>query len=578
MFELTKMEKLLLHAGRMLNTTLDYEELMKLILELAIQATGAEAALVSRIDKDVDEMRIRFFRCGEDSVKYFKLHKGKGIIGWVAEHQEPVIANDLESDERFCQEFEDTLGVKFRSALVVPLIGRGRMIGVVEAINKADGNFDEIDLDTLIGLANQFAVAIANANLYREAKRRATEQRLLYEVSKTLSSTLSIDEVLKQIIDSLRKVVGFDAGCVSLINEEKSEVSAVYSEGYDSADDEYLKLKIGQGLVGWVAETGEAEIVPDVSKDDRYISGHPDTKSEIVAPIKIDGRILGVFNLESNKSSAYDQSSLNLITAFASHAAISIERAILHDKMLENKRLEEQLKIARQIQLSFLPDRDPDMDGYDISGVNIPSGEVGGDYFDFIKIIDNQTGIAIADVSGKGVPASLIMASYRASLIAEIRNNYAIRTICKKVNSLMYESVEHGNFVTAFYGVLDSKNDIFTFSNCGHNQPILLRSDGTVEYLKEGGLALGIVSDTDYEERPILLQSGDLIIFYTDGVTEVNNNSGNEFGYKNLIKAIKNYRSFPAREIQKKIIAGIKDFASDKHVFDDLTMIILKKL
>ena len=142
----------------------------------------------------------------------------------------------------------------------------------------------------------------------------------------------------------------------------------------------------------------------------------------------------------------------------------------------------------------------------------------------------------------------------------------------------MYESVEHGNFVTAFYGVLDSKNDIFTFSNCGHNQPILLRSDGTVEYLKEGGLALGIVSDNDYEERPIFLRLGDLIVFYTDGVTEVNDNSGNEFGHKNLIKAIKDYQSFPAKEILKKIIAVIKDFASSQHVFDDLTMIILKKL
>jgi sigma-B regulation protein RsbU (phosphoserine phosphatase) len=578
MSEQTRMEKWLLHAGRMLTTTLDYDELIKLVLELAAKATDAEAALVYRIDKNVERRRVRFSRCCDDSVKYFKLPKGEGIIGWVAEHREPVLANDLESDKRFYRDIEEIVGLEFRSAVVVPLIGRGQMIGVVEAINKVDGEFDNTDLDTLVGLANQFAVAIDNANLYRDASRKAVELKLLYDVSKTLSSTLDINEVLRQILESLQKVVGYIAGGIFLVDEKNGDINTAHSVGYASGNEELFHLKIGDGLVGWTAKTGEAVIIPDVTKDDRYLNTNPGTKSEIVAPIKIDGRIIGVLNLESDKVSAYDHGSLDLITAFASHAAISIERAYLHDKMLENQRFEEQLAIARQIQLSFLPKKNPIISGYDISGINIPSEEVGGDYFDFLKIIDNQTGIAIADVSGKGIPASLIMASYRASLIAEIRNNYAIRIICRKVNSLLCESVEQGNYVTAFYGVLDSKNDIFTFSNCGHNQPILLRQNGDIEYLKEGGLALGIVPDNEYEERPIYLRSGDLIFFYTDGVTEVDNNKGEDFSVDLLVDTLQEFRTLPAQEIQTKIFESVKDFATDSFIFDDLTMIVLKKL
>ena len=578
MTDQTKIEKLFLHAARMLNSTLEYEELMKLVLELTVEATGAEAGLVYRLDRTLETMKARFFDGKDLSIKYVSLERGKGIIGWVAEHREPVISNDVTSDERFYSQFEEIGDFKFRSILAIPLIGRGQMIGVIEAINKINGNFDERDLDTLVGLGNQIAVAIDNARLYREAKQEAMERQLLYEVGKKLSSTLNIDEVLKLILDSLRKVVGFDGGAVFLIDEIKNEVSTVYSEGYEQANEEYLRLKIGQGLVGWVAKTGEAVIVPDVTKDERYVTARPETKSEIVAPIKIDGRLIGVLNLESNKEVVYDRKSLLLITVFASQAAISIERAILHKKMLESQRLDEQLTIARQIQVTFLPKAKPSLPGYDIAGVNIPSGEVGGDYFDFIRIIDHHTGIAIADVAGKGIPASLIMASFRASLIAEIRNNYAIRVICRKVNSLIYESVERGNYVTAVYGVLDSKNDIFTFSNCGHNRPILLRRDDRVEFLSEGGLALGIVAQTEYEERPLFLQSGDLILFFTDGVTEARSAAGEEFGQERLIGIMREFREKTSEEIIQKVYDEVKNFSSESHIFDDLTMIVLKKL
>ena len=186
--------------------------------------------------------------------------------------------------------------------------------------------------------------------------------------------------------------------------------------------------------------------------------------------------------------------------------------------------------VTREIQRSFLPDSDPVIAGYDIAGKNIPSEQVGGDYYDFIKIMGGQLGIAVGDVSGKGIPAAIIMASFRSSLIAEIRNNYSISEICSKVNSLLYESITSGNFVSAVYGVLDSDKHIFTYANCGHNQPIFLKENGSIEYLKEGGQILGISPAVEYKQGQVELKPGELIVLYTDGVTEVFDKKGREFG------------------------------------------------
>jgi sigma-B regulation protein RsbU (phosphoserine phosphatase) len=170
------------------------------------------------------------------------------------------------------------------------------------------------------------------------------------------------------------------------------------------------------------------------------------------------------------------------------------------------------------------------------------------------------------------------MASFRASLIAEIRNNYAIRAICQKVNNLLYESITGGNFVTALYGVLDSKNHIFTFCNCGHNLPVLLRSSGEIEYLKEGGQVLGVTAGAIYEERPIFLGKGDLVVFYTDGVTEIFDSNGDEFGLSRLVELLKENREKSSAEIQDIIYLEAKAFASSENIFDDFTTIVLKRL
>ena len=575
----TKLEKLLLEAARVFNSTLEYEELIELVLKLVIGAVGSEAALVFRVDHDRTDMKIRYINGRDGQVRIFNLELGSGVIGWVANYQETVIINDTAADGRIDEEIEGNVGVKIRSLVSVPLIGRGQMIGVIEAINKLNGEFTQQDLDILIGLSNQIAVAIDNANLYRAVKREVLEKDLLYDISMKLSSSLRLDEVLSQIMNSLKRVVDYNAGGVFLIDPSDTDrLESIYSVGYDSAEKASLHTKMGRGLVGSAAKSGKTVIVPDVSADARYVDVKHDTRSEIVVPIVLDDRIIGVVNLECNRVNAYDQHHESLMRAFASQAAITVERARLHEKLLSGQKIEEQLKIAREIQQTFLPESDPQVSGYDICGRNVPSGQVGGDYYDFIRIVDGQMGIAIGDVVGKGIPAALIMASFRASMIAEIRNNYSIRTICEKVNSLLVESLNPGNFVTAVYGVLDSRNHILTFCNCGHNQPILLRNSGEVEFLKEGGPVLGVTDGAIFEERPLFLNTGEVVVFFTDGVTEVFDRDGREFGVTSLLEVIKLNKSKSAAAILQAVHEAVIGFAAPDHPFDDLTMIVLKRL
>ncbi len=574
----TRTEKLLLEAARVFNSTLEYEELIELVLRLVIKAVSCEAALVFRVDHDRTDMKIRFMKHDDFKMNVFFLELGQGVIGWVSTYREPIILDDPANDPRVHPFIKDFGKMSMRSIISVPLIGKGQMIGVVEAINKADGAFTAADLDILTGLNDQIAVAIDNAHLYREVKREALEKDLLYQIGKKLSSSLELNEVLREILSSLKQVVDFDAGGVFLIDPTVKEIKSIYSIGYDQQADDRLQLKIGQGLIGHVASTGEPVIVPDVSRDPHYINVNPATRSEIVVPIKLNDRMLGVINLECNQLDAYGRRAASLISAFATQAAISLERARLHENSLAGKKLEEQLNIAREIQRSFLPAKDPQIAGYDVVGRNVPSGQVGGDYYDFIRIVDSHVGIAIGDVSGKGIPAALIMASFRASLIAEIRNNYSIRTIFRKVNSLLFESVEPGNYVTAVYGVLDAKNHIFTFSNAGHNLPILLRSTGDVEYLQEGGPILGVTAQTSFEERALVVQPGDILVLYTDGVTEAFSSEQTEFGTDRLVEVIRAHRDRSAQEIEDAIYSAVMEFASPTHLFDDLTMIVVKRL
>lgn len=575
-----KKSELLIRAAKILNSSLELDTLLRNMLDITTEYVEAEGSSIILLDSKNERLEF-YISLGEKASKLEKtyLELGKGVAGWVTDSGEGVIVEDVTTDERFYPVVDETSDFKTRSLLCVPLKRTGTTLGVVEALNKKGGEkFTPEDLEVMTSLADQMAIALENAHLIARAKRETLEKVTLFEVGKKLSMYLEMDEILEQIVELLYRVVRYDAIGIYLVNNETLEIEKVVTRGVDPEVESTLHLKVGEGIVGWVAKTGKSVLVPDVTSDSRYLKHRPQTASEIAVPIKAGEEIIGVFNLESDQKNAYDENSRELVEAFASQAAVTIERARLYREALEKRRLEGELSIARQIQTTFLPKGDPEVKGFDIAGMNIPSSEVGGDFFDFIKIVENQLGVAIADVSGKGIPAALIMAAFRASLKAEILNNYAIRTIFQKVNRLLFESVEREMYVTAVYGVLDTKNRVLTFSNAGHNPPILRRADGSIEYLSEGGVALGVLELSTYEERPLSLFSGDVLILYTDGVTEAFSPEGEEFGLHRLVEVINENYELSARDLLNEIYERVQDFTSDSAQLDDLTMVAIKVL
>ena len=570
--------ELFVETSKLINSTLDLDELLDLVLNLSTRIMEAQASSLLLIDEKSGKLRLHVSPEEKaEGKKKLEIKMGEGIAGWVAEHIQPVLSNRVKEDPRYCPDLEERIGFSINSLICIPLLRRGRLIGVVTVLNKMNGKeFDQEDLEVFSSLADQIAIALDNSYLFSKLKRKTLETETLLEVEKSLSSTLNLNELLELILDSLLKVVEYDAVVIFLIDESKEEIEHIKARGFDPALEPDLQLKIGEGLAGWAAKTEKSLIVPDVKDDSRYIEAKVETKSGMVVPIVSQNRIIGVFSLESDEPNAYTHDDLELLEAFASLAAISLERARQHEEILEKRKLEEELSIAKRIQQSFLPREKPQFSGFDISGINIPSEEVGGDYYDFIPIIENQIGIVIGDVSGKGIPAALIMASLRAGLIAEIRNNYAIRSIMAKVNNLLFESTASDIYVTAVYGVLDPKNRIFTFSNAGHNAPILRRADGEMEYLTEGGMALGMFENSRYEERPLGINPGEIIVFYTDGVTEAKNDKEEEFGTRRLKQVIADSYKLSAGQIQENIYDAVKEFTGLSHQEDDLTMIVIK--
>ena len=414
--------------------------------------------------------------------------------------------------------------------------------------------------------------------------------RMLLDITKTISRSLDLDEVLNLVMDTLDSLIPYDAAGIYLVkcSQPLPEWDGVRDEscvfqtqavrGYDIDDLQELHLKMGEGLIGHVAVSGKPFTSPDVRKEPRYINARGRTRSEMVAPIISNNEVIGVFDLESDELNAYAKDDLEVLGMLASQVAIIIEKVMLHDQLIEKKRLETQLEVARQVQLELLPARDPELEGFDISAYNFPTEEVSGDYYDWVRIYDDQIGIVIADVSGKGVPAALLMAFLRASLRAATHIGYAPHISMSKVNYLLWESIERNQFVTAFYGILDAANRTLAYSNAGHNPPFLMEVDGTVHFEERGGVPLGMFRDTRYYEFFATIEPGQVLVLYTDGATEAMNRAREEYGRDRLVEAVRQCRHLGAREMIDFIHRDVLNWTEGLGATDDVTFFIVKAL
>jgi len=412
--------------------------------------------------------------------------------------------------------------------------------------------------------------------------------RMLLDITKKISRSLDLQEVLNLVMDTLDSLIPYDAAGIFVVKcvdknlvaegEEPCVFQAEAVRGYDIDELTNLHLKLGEGLIGQVALTAEPITSPDVRKNPNYINARSETRSEMVAPIISNTEVIGVFDLESDELNAYSEDDLQVLGLLASQVAIIIEKVMLHEQLIEKKRLEGQLEVARQVQLELLPARDPQLEGYDISAYNFPTEEVSGDYYDWVQIYDDQIGLVIADVSGKGVPAALLMAFLRASLRAATHIGYSPHISMAKVNYLLWESIERNQFVTAFYGILDVTNKTLTYTNAGHNPPILLKQNGDFSFIDRGSIPLGMFRDTRYHEYYLTTEPGDVLMLYTDGVTEAQNPQGEEFGRDRLAQAVKANRGLGARELITTVHTEVLAWTDGRGATDDVTFFVIKAL
>ena len=418
----------------------------------------------------------------------------------------------------------------------------------------------------------------------RPDHRLTTEDklRLLLDITNKISQSLDLDEVLNLVMDTLGSLLPYDAAGIYLIDPDpdsndpyifKSKVIRGYDIGFQLKEP---RLRMGEGFIGLVAQTGKPVISPDVDSDPRYFEARPRTRSEMAAPIVSNERVIGVFDLESDSLNAYDEDDMAVLELLASHVAIIIEKARLYEQMVEKKRIEAQLEIARQVQLELLPDHDPELVNFDISAYVFPTEEVSGDYYDWVRIFDDQIGLIVADAVGKGIPAALLMSFLRASLRAGVQAGYAPHIAMSKVNNLLWDSVEDHQFITAIYGILDETNRTFVYSNAGHNPPLLIKPDGEYKYVEYGDTPLGMFYDARYHQHFIRFEQGQTMVMYTDGITEATNDRGEEYGTTRLAESVLKGLHLSAKKMIDHVRKDVADFTEHKFLDDDGTLFVVK--
>lgn len=408
--------------------------------------------------------------------------------------------------------------------------------------------------------------------------------RMLLDITKTISRSLDLDELLNLVMDTLGSLLPYDAAGIYLIDQGpdndspyifKSKAIRGYEISFELMEP---RLKLGEGFLGAAAQTGKAIISPDVSKDPRYFAARGRTRSEMVAPIISNDKVIGAFDLESDRLNAYTEDDLSVLQMLTSQVAIIIEKVRLHDQLVEQKRLQAQLEIARQVQLELLPDHDPDLEGFDISAYVFPTEEVSGDYYDWVEVFEDQIGITVADAVGKGIPAALLMAFLRGSIRAGVQTGYASHILLSKINNLLWDSIEDNRFVTAIYGILDATNRTFVFANAGHNPPLLIKPDGEYRFVEYGDTPLGMFYDARYHQHFIRFEKGQVLVIYTDGITEAANAKDEEFGQDRFAKSVLAGIDLPAKKLIDHIRKDVADFTERKFLDDDGTLFIVKAL
>ena len=420
--------------------------------------------------------------------------------------------------------------------------------------------------------------------LTNELEKKAYHLKTLNDVSQELFFLKEPEEIISTLLLMVMGSYGSVQGFAFLLNEEQTAIEVLSQQGVEGRlkDDleELIKNRFHESFTG-IDQPIRLEADGTEKPDSLFLDYLTSKKFLIFNPLKLKNKFTGGLVL-GNKllGEPYSADDLELLGTLVSQGSISIENARLQKKQLSQERLQKELEIATNIQRSFLPSNVPDLQGIDIAAFFQPAKEVGGDFYDFIRLPENKLGIVIADVCGKGMPAALYMALSRALIRACSAHepvNMVKAVLC--TNSLIQECANADLFVTLIFSIYDPVTGILRYVRAGHNYPIYYRKKtNCCELLKGQGLALGIFPNITIEEKKIRLTKGDIVVYYTDGITEAPNSNEEMFGVERITNLLAKYQDQPASIIAEKIKSSVIRFGGSERQHDDLTLIILKKL
>jgi phosphoserine phosphatase RsbU/P len=562
----------LVEINHEITSILDLDELLKKIAELTHRIVPFEIFAIFLVDEKKQELYHRFsIGYPQDAARKLRIPIGDGVTGTAAFDRKPVVVDDVRKYPAYIEAVKEA-----RSELAVPLIAQNRVVGVLDIESKETGYFRDEQVRLLNLLASQIAIAIENARIYESERKNRELLALLYEISLDMGSTLEIDELVQKIAAGVKSRINYHIFSIFLIDDRDDLLKPKFIIRSNEEEHRKLALPPGTGLVGTAAQLNEPLRVGDVTKDPRYLNVHAETVSELVVPLTSKGKVVGVLSLESTELNYFTDNHQRFLMTLASRVASALVNAELYARVSNNEqRMDREMKIAREIQRQLMPDEMPSIPSLSMAVFFKPVAQLGGDLYDWIQFDDGRYAIVVGDVSGKGAPAALYGALSSGIIRTRATRKYPPGQMLELVNKTLYQRPIETQFVCLTYSIYDPATHKMTLANSGLPYPLLVRN-GQPSFLDVGGIPLGLFADSKYQEMDLILQPGDVLVFYSDGLVESRNDAGEDFGMKRLGDTVRaNHEKSPA-DIVKAVRDTLAKYIGRRRPHDDRTMIVIK--
>lgn len=564
----------LFELGSKLSSVLDLDQLLRRIVDLTRRLIDYEIFAVYLLDERTHELCIAHaVGYSDEMIRTLRLPVGKGLVGAAVESGEPLLAGDVRSDPRYIDAVPSV-----RSELVVPLLRKGNVIGALNLQSAQPDYFTEEHVRLLRLFGTHIAVAIENARLFERERQYAETLETLAEIGHEIASILDPDLVLQKVAGLVKRVTQYRTFGIMLLDEAKQELVMKVAIRYGPGA-EKVRVPLGVGLVGRAARDRRPILVPDVTKDPRYIEGAPDVRSELVIPMLYKDRVLGVFDLESPELDAFTEEHVKILTPLASYVAVALENGRLYEALAEkDARLERELRFAQVVQMGLLPSELPrKIRGIEVAAKFTPASELGGDFYDFLSTDPSTLVVVAGDVSGHGVAAALYGA-FAGELVRSrtFRRRFTPATLLQSVNTILRErALGENNYCTLCYTTFDLKKRIVTLANSGFPYPLRNR-EGECRPVEIPGLPLGAFDGSTYEEVAFDLKPGDIFVYYSDGVCEARNPGQQEFGVPRIATAVEEMRGLTAQGIVDELFRRVQLWCGGRPPTDDITVVVVR--